>query len=263
MYALIMILAAGIIFFRASGPVLLMREGLVRIAEPLAHGASAAGRWLARRDEASDMISAHQELEADRILIERLTQENQSLQKALGFKTEINSALKGARVVSFIRELGAESLIVDQGQSDGLKKGDIAVDEYGFLVGEVVEAGNGHAQIAVASNPPASFPAALLPLGVSVLAKGMGSRTFSVRLVPAEAPIRRGDFLMRLVSGIVGSRHTIPAGIVTDDSPPGQSAFKELHAALLARPEMLERVFLISLPAVSGASDGVGGLKSH
>lgn len=252
--AVFALLAGGIIFLGTSRPVLWTRDRVIRMMAPLAQIARNAGLRLSAATDGLDarqveeLRAENRRLEADRFRMEGLARENQSLQKALEFRSDTRATLVGGRVLSYTSELGVESLVLDQGTAVGVRKGDFVVDENRFLIGEVSDASEESSRITIASNHKYVFTAKLLPGGIMVLARGLGARAFAIELIPPDTVIRRGDFLARGMEGVVGGSHTIAAGIIADEMPPAAGGFRVARATLLARPESLDVAFIILTP---------------
>lgn len=247
------ILAVGIIFFRDSAPVRVLRTGTVVLLRPLMGASVYIGRRLGAftsglpGEAIQELISENERLRAKEFYEEKLREENQSLQKVLGFKEAMQARLTGARVLLYTNESGRESLLVDQGADAGIKKGDIAIDDNQVLVGEVSETADRFSTVSIASNPAMRFPVTIIPTGAGALARGIGARTIALDLIPNETPIRRGDFVARSLSNITGRLHTVLVGMVADEYAVSSGAFVNARATLLARPELLDRVFVVSL----------------
>ena len=252
--AVVVVLFGGMIFFRDSRPVSALRTWTVVTLRPLMNAGMSLGRRLdavtggSSAQEVKDLIEQNQRLKAEEFAQERLRAENESLQKALGFKEIAHAPLGGARVLLYTDELGRESLLVDQGKDAGVKKGDIVIDENRLLVGEVSDVAETFSAVAIASNSKITFPAALVPVGGGALARGIGARAFAIELIPRGTPIRRGDFVARILPNIAGQERAILVGEIADEYLASSAAFASARATLLARPELLERVFIISLP---------------
>lgn len=175
-----------------------------------------------------------------------LEKENESLARALGIRAEFGSGLRSARVLDYQQTMGRESLVIDLGRDEGAARGDIVIDENRLLIGEISEAGIGFSKVAIASNPDTAFPAALEPLGGKVLAKGLGARALALEFIPRDAPVRAGDFVIwshenkRIQSAVFVARVVAPG-------PAGLSGvFKTGRAILLADPEVVRLVMVLT-----------------
>lgn len=236
-----------LIFFSNSGPVKMIRNGSLWILKPFMRIATTwGGGTNFSEEDTSRMAPERGNLKAALAELEKLRSENDSLKKALGFKNETPVRFSGARVLFYSKEFGREFLLIDKGENDGTRMGDLVVDSGRILVGKVVEAGQGTSKVEVASNPDLAFEAELIPARTRALAKGLGGRTFSLELVSADAVLKKGDLVM-LSSSPARSAGLLLGELVSVAKISG-GAFQEVRAFLLARPEMLQEVFIISVP---------------
>ena len=250
--AIVILLSGGIIFFGGTRPVRWMRNAGIVLLRPVMSAAPGTGRRLASltsvmgAEEARRLTEENQRLTAENFDYANLAREVESLEAALAFRDAAHQKLIGARVLAYTDEFGRESLLIDQGVDAGVKKGDVVVDAHKVLVGEVSDAGNNSSEVAVASNAGLTFSAILLPGGGNVLARGMGGRTLSIELIPRNTSIRRGDFVARATAGAGGRERSIAAGVIVGEVSGAAGGFAAAHASLLARPETLDYVFIIS-----------------
>ena len=249
--AVIIFLAGGIIFFRASPPVRWFREKSIGLMRPLMGSTTRAGRYIGGSADGEQLTKENERLRAENFDREKLIAHNQALEAALGFREAAHVSLTGARVLLYTADLGREALLIDQGAGSAIKKGDVVVDEYGALVGEVNDVGDDSSRVLIASNPGITFPVVLSPSFVGALARGMGARTFSLELIPHTTAIRPGDFVGRTMPGFAGGNRSIVAATVSGEVASASGAFASAHAILLARPEALEYVFVIPISKAS------------
>ncbi|MBI3420702.1 MAG: rod shape-determining protein MreC [Candidatus Sungbacteria bacterium] len=223
------------------------RYGIVRSAAPLLRISGAFEqriRTLVSGDSAQQIDAMRQENERLSILVAQLQsmrRENEDLRAALDFKKRHSVGLQGADVLGRGNESGSEFLLIGQGQGAEVDKGALVVDAAGGLVGRVHESDSEFAKVIVASSPGQTFEASVIPIGIKTLARGIGGRTFSLELIPAHVSLRRGDF----VTIQTDARETpILLATVIATSTGGTSAFQEVKAILIARPELLDAVFV-------------------
>lgn len=175
--------------------------------------------------------------------MESFMEENESLRRMLGFREQSGREWRAFEVRAYSRELGKETLLIAGGSRDGVREGDLVVDAQGFLLGAVREVTDAHAKVSLASNAGETFDVELRPGGVHALAKGIGARAFTIQLVPTDAEVRRGDY-------VVASSPLLPRGAllaeVAEVSAGISVAFHEIRAVLLTRPEHSRMVLVIS-----------------
>lgn len=241
-----------LIAFSASVPVGYLRGLVVRGARPVTRTALETGQWLGfglaglSREHMRALEEESSRLEAASARAAWLKRENESLARALGVRAEFGPGLKSARVLDYQQIMGIESLIIDLGRDEGAARGDIVIDENRLLIGEISEAGIGFSKVAIASNPGVAFPAALEPLGGKVLAKGLGARALGLELIPRDAPVRGGDFVIwnheneRIQSAVFAAR------VVASGTGTGSGVFKTGRAILLTDPERVRLVMVLT-----------------
>ena len=236
-------------FFSNAGPVVVLRDRVVKIAKPIFSVGMNMKDFvfsvLGKSDESNTLTQEGEAFQAIHFQLETIAAENERLKNALEFKKEKGVTIKGARVLVYAREFGHESLLIDQGKNAGVHEGDIVVDAQGVLVGTVREALENSAQVISASNPGETYDVEMRSLPTHALAKGMGARTFSLELVPADALLKRGDFVA--LSGVHFSR-PILMGQIASLYLGVSVAFQEVYAVSLSHPELLKEVFVELMP---------------
>lgn len=238
------ILLGLLIFFSNVGVVRTIRGGILFIFRPLmnlAEGLKSRSPQISK-EFLPELINENQRLKAMVFDKERLEAENLILKKALGIKESIAPKMISARVLLHTQEFARELLIIDQGEQSGVAKGDLVVDANRLLVGVVAESESNISKVALATSPGQSFEAEILPLKIRVLAKGLGSRTFSLELIPSDAQIRKGDFV-----ALAGRTSLLVGEVISSRSVAG-GVFQEARATLISRPEILGFVFIITSP---------------
>ena len=239
------ILLGLLIFFNTSAPVRLLHAQIFNGMSPVMRGLTMLRLWgkglTTRGTDADASADAQKKLAAASTAIQELTKDNDHLRSALGFKERNKIDLKGAMVLYYGRELGKEFLLIDRGSKDGVAKGDVVVDADGVLVGTVRDAEDSFAKVGIAANADEVFDAHLLPAQVKAFAKGLGNRTFSLDLLPQNAVIRAGDYVMA-----EAGKASFLLGVVVRVETAGTGAFKEVRAVLASHPEREEEVFVVS-----------------
>lgn len=249
---IVAVLLGGLIFSSERWPVSFFREKTVSSLIPWMRITLTLENLIGARDQA--VIERIGKTESLIFEVEKLREANQALRKLLNFKEESDFSIKGARVLLYFKELGGEALMIDRGRDLDIEKGDLVIDENRLLVGVVAEVYDNISKIYIASNTGTAFEVLVLPLGASSLARGLGARAFSLDLIPADVPLRRGDLVsllgieneIREESGAKGSsRFSFLLGSVVGGESSPDAVFKEVKAVLLSRPEKLEEVFVV------------------
>lgn len=239
-----------VIFAGSWKPVRAFRASLMGTFAPVMRVAGRIGQWTVSSEDAiseedCEICRRHEQARAvaEAKLAEAVAREA-SLTRSLGLKQHLGPAATPARVVLYARHTQGEMLACDTGEEAGVRVGDLVVDEEGFLVGDVAETGPGFCKIAIASNAGVAFPVAFVPSGGEALARGIGARAFQIELIPGDTVLHAGDFVRRISKDARGGEAPLAARLA-DEGSSGGGAFKKARAVLLARPERLERVFVI------------------
>ena len=238
------ILLGLLIFFNTSATVRFVRGRILSAVVPVIHPFNTVRVWgIAMLGSTQDAVSdgMKEKLDVASAALERLGLENDRLRSALAFKERNKVSLKGASVLYYGRELGKEYLLIDRGGDDSIEKGSMVVDSDGLVIGTVNEVQDAFAKVGVATNSEEVFDAELLPSGIKAFAKGMGNRTFSLELLPQNAVMRAGDYVMAK-----GTKSSFLLGEVVRVETAGTGAFKQVRAILLSHPERTEEVFVVS-----------------
>lgn len=247
-YALVAIVLSGsLVFLQHSGPVFAIRSRVEAVFIPMFQFAGSVKRTVASvadnaANRESGLTGEYQEVASARHTIDSLKQENDRLRAMLAFKEKYKLNLKGVSVLLYGHELGQEYVIIDQGSLAGIRKNDVVLDARGMFIGMVREAGPRESKVGVASNADEVQEAYIRPLGVKAIAKGIGSRTFTVDLVSQDSPVRQGDFVTVRIPGVPDD---FLLGEVARVSSNNGGAFKEIQAVLLAHPESETEVFVL------------------
>ncbi len=226
------------IMFSARAAIFWTFKPLIRVAEwtRFVFGSAAFSSI-----EIADLVRDSQLLQAAEL--EKLRSENQALKKVFGFSQDSGLSLKGAEVILYTHESGRELLFINAGKDDGVRDGDLVIDDNLIFIGIVREAGDKSAKVVGASSPGESIEVELIPSKVQALAKGLGARALRLELVPYFATLRRGDFVVLARSK---GRYPFLVGEIVREKSAGSGVFKEVNIIHLARPELLRKVFVIS-----------------
>ncbi len=246
--AAMILITLGLIFFGGSLPIAFLRSGILSILRPVFRVSHMLGRAI--RDPAgqpeegtlSRLQEENQRLRQIEQAYQMLLEKNTGLQRIVGLKEKQHVPLQGANVLFYGNEFGRAFLMLDEGTTKKIRQGNLAIDTRGALVGVVREAGERFAKVSIASNPGEAFEVVLAPFNIKTLAKGIGNRTFSLELISSETPVRSGDFA--LMPGRLGDAD-VYIGEVTRVTSSGVGAFQNVWAAMIARPETLNEVFIV------------------
>lgn len=244
----VILLSLGFIFLSRTPVVAFLRSSVIRAFRPILEITHAVQRGLwgfTQQIGAPDvrrLQEENQRLRAREQEYQMLLDEHAALLRIVGLKEKYRAPLQGASVLLHGNEFGKEFLMLGEGTEKKIRPGNLVIDIRWSLVGIVREVGNGSAKVALASNPGEVFEVVMAPLKVSALAKGVGSRTFSLQLIPDGMSVHAGDFA--LMPAHLGSTGAAVAE-VTRVTSGGVGAFQNIWATLIARPETLDEVFVV------------------
>ncbi|TSC67848.1 MAG: hypothetical protein G01um101466_626 [Parcubacteria group bacterium Gr01-1014_66] len=247
-YAAFLIFGLALLVFPNSGFTRFMRTSIFFAGKPLLH-ASRALVTIVGRDGVSTSFAEVTPFNSKILKVNLLEQENQRLRNALDFQESHQIArMRAVSVLAYSQEGGREILVVDIGDGAHIQNGDIALDENGAVVGFLEEI-NGHSgRIHIASNKGTLHEVELIPQKRITVARAHGARMFSLQLIPHAIPVAQGDLIM-----LSAEEKKIPfvlASVVRVEEE-GGGAFQKVDAMLIARPELMREVFLVSPGASS------------
>ncbi len=237
------ILIGLLVFFRDSGAVRGIENAAARFIFPFSEFAenlkrSIGGLFLSTPEYPEALQNENIRLRALEFEVEVLREENEELRKISGVGDNNLLPVRGARVVSYRRELGKELLFIDAGSDQGIHEGNIVADPNLFLVGTVSEVQAGFSKVEIASNSGEVLRAEIIPFRIPVTALGLGARAFALEALPRDAVVRVGDLVTVPLYG--GKR--IFLGSVTARGNGVSGAFGEARAILISHPETLRIV---------------------
>lgn len=232
-----------LIFFNQSASLVWTRIWILKIFKPMLSIASdvsiALNSGINGESENGDADSRR--LKILNFELEHLKEENKNLRSALAFEEESGVLLYGAKVVSYQQEFGKEFLLVDTGKDILVTSGIMTVDSDGVLIGFVKEVTGDFLKIEIASNSGLTSEIEIIPGRAKAIAKGLGSRAFSIELLPQDSSVRAGDFMAVFKPPFPS---LLLGGIVSVETHAG-SAFQDAKAVMIARPEILRELFLV------------------
>lgn len=140
--------------------------------------------------------------------VPELEAENERLRKLLAARDAVKLPAVLGEIQFESRDRFARKLVIDRGQSDGIKPGMPVLDEAG-VVGQITRVFPGAAELTLLTDKDQSIPVLLARNGLRGVAYGGAEPgSLELRFVPANADIAAGDVLVS--SGIDG---IYPAGL--------------------------------------------------
>jgi len=186
--------------------------------------------------------------------VETTKQENERLKTLLGLRQERpDFAWTDAKVTAHGSDNWTATLTVDKGTASEIQAGDCVVDQYGYLVGVVSEAGLNWSRVRTVVDVDLEMGALIARTDEAAILEGdfalMGQGKLKLTYLPEDAEILPGDTI--LTSGLKsGSEATYPAGLVvgTVDQLRREESGMGDYAVLTPSSELngLEQVFIIT-----------------
>lgn len=183
------------------------------------------------------------ELVGEKLRLETLRKENETLREVLNLGLEKDFDLKLAKVVS--QDVSQDSLLLNLGRDDGIVSGLPAINSQKVLVGKIGEVFKNFSKVVLASAKDNAFD---IRIGetqeVFGVAKGRGSYSFAVELVPREKEVSPGDFVFTSSLGDIFPPNLLVGQVETaakDDVEP----FQKIKAKTAFEFSNLDNVFII------------------
>ena len=225
--------------FRSSGGVLdAVGRGAMTVLGPLQEGARKVvrpvGNFFAGFTQVGSLKGRVADLEQrNALLLQREQQvsdigrENASLRKLLGLAERLKLKTVTGRVIGVGPSNFEESIFLDVGRSDGIRK-DMPVVAGDGLVGRVIEVGTYSARVTLLVDASSSVASRIARNGESGVVAGAGERELRFELLDPEADATVGDRV--LTSGYNSSVYPpgIPIGEVSRLGTKSQSALSRL-----------------------------------
>lgn len=151
------------------------------------------------KDEIQGLQNRNRELIAQIVSLRELKKENETLSQALGMGLEKEFQLKLSYIIS--KDVFEDSILIDNGSGDGIKKGMPVITKEKTLVGRIGEVYEDFSEVILITNKKSSFDAQISEKDVSGVAKGTGNLGISLELIPKEKEVLAGEFVISTVLG--------------------------------------------------------------
>jgi len=215
------------------GPLDAIGRGAMAVLGPLQQGARKVfrpvGDFLAGFTQVGSLKARITDLEQrNATLVQReeqvadIERENAELRKLLGMQQRVGLKTVSALVVGVGPSNFEDSVFIDRGSRDGLRK-DMAVLGGEGLVGRIIEVGPHTARVVLLIDPSEAVAARLSTNGETGVVQGTDQRDLELQLYNPEATVTSGDAVV--TSGFDTSLYPagIPIGIVDRVDPPRQT----------------------------------------
>jgi rod shape-determining protein MreC len=216
---------------KGDGPLDALGRGIMTVIGPIQDGVSRAlrpvGDWLAGftqvgslKNQIRELQDQNAELQQERQQVSDVLRENAQLHAALGLKQRFDFRTVTVRVTGVGPSNFEQTVFVDRGQADGIRK-DMPVVAGAGLVGRVVSVGNHTARVLLLVDPSSAVASRLSSTGETGVIEGQSGDLLRFDLFDADAVLRMGDAVV--TSGYEGGVYPpgIPIGSIARIEPKG------------------------------------------
>lgn len=162
--------------------------------------------WVRRRDLLAENATLADQLVAyqvDRARLDSLTAENELLKQELGFINEHPTETIPAKIVTGVSDPLAQSVIINRGSRDGVRRGLGVVTANGVLVGKVSQAQDNFSTVLLLTDTRSRIAATIQNQERTAgLVEGQYGLSFSMTNIPQDREINPGDLVV--TSGLEG-----------------------------------------------------------
>jgi len=151
------------------------------------------------KNEIENLQIKNQQLISRIVGLEELKKENETLRQALNIGSEKEFQLELAYLVS--KDASDDSLLIDKGIRDGIKKGLPVITKEKTLIGRIGEVYEDFSEVMLITNKKSSFDAQILEKDISGVVKGKGNLSLDLEFIPKEKEIIPGDVVVSAVLG--------------------------------------------------------------
>jgi rod shape-determining protein MreC len=118
--------------------------------------------------------------------------ENERLRSLLAFKQRSSFKLIAARIIGRDSSNLSDTILIDQGESTGVKKDTVVIGEAG-LIGRVSSSSSGTSRVEMITDPNSRVSAVVVRSRQTGVVYGTSTRLCELRYIPLEADIEIGD----------------------------------------------------------------------
>lgn len=194
------------------------------------------------KTENNELQLAIQELLAENASLKELKNENEALREALqiGLSKDFQLAL----VEVTAKDIGQESILINQGTKDGLLVGMPVVTPEKILLGKLTEVYENFSRVTLISNKESSFDAKVPGTNTTGVAKGKGDSKIELDLVPQDKTLKVGDLVVSSALGAIYPEGLL-AGVVEKVDRNDVSPFYQVEVSPLFDISKIATVFVI------------------
>ena len=148
-------------------------------------------------------ILRQQRLEASKLLLRQryLEEENRRLRELVDMRASLPVKGRLAEIIYAARDPFVHRVFIDKGLQQGIKAGQVVVDEQGVM-GQVVRSFPLTAEVSLLTDKQQAIPVVVQRTGLRAILSGTGNGTLEVQFLASSVDVQVGDYLV--TSGLDG-----------------------------------------------------------
>ncbi|MGB4765384.1 MAG: rod shape-determining protein MreC [Rugosibacter sp.] len=148
-------------------------------------------------------ILRQQRIEASKLLLRQryLEEENRRLRELVDMRASLPVKGRLAEIIYAARDPFVHRVFIDKGLQQGIKAGQVVVDEQGVM-GQVVRSFPLTAEVSLLTDKQQAVPVVVQRTGLRAILSGTGSGTLEVQFLASSVDVQVGDYLV--TSGLDG-----------------------------------------------------------
>ena len=154
----------------------------------------AVGNLSNLQNENDELQKVIWELLVEKASSAELRKENETLRGALQIGLQKDFQLALVEIIS--KDIGQESILINQGSGDGLSLGMPVVTQERVLLGRISEVFESFSRVTLISNKESSFDAKVSGNDTTGVARGQGNSKIKFELVPQDKPLKVDDLVV-------------------------------------------------------------------
>jgi len=164
------------------------------IGQNISNWTTAILRVVEIEKENKELKAENQELLEKTTTLEELEEENRVLRDALEVGLENEFKLEVVKV--FGKDFSQDSVLINKGERDGIRKDLPLIDQNKVLFGKVEEVYDNFSRVSLISCQDSAFDVRVVGKEIFGVIKGKGNLDMYLDLIPPEADIKTGDVLI-------------------------------------------------------------------
>lgn len=153
------------------------------------------------KKENEDLQLKIKELVGEKIRLQELKKENDSLREVLNLGLEKDFELDFAKVIG--KDVSQDTLLINKGRDDGLSLGMPVITSQKILVGKIGQIFDDFSKVVLLSNKESAFDIKIGDKNIFGVAKGRGGNLLSLEFIPQEQEVEEGEFVATAALGNV------------------------------------------------------------